>query len=230
MKIYELETALAYLRLPAQSTLVDICCGTGIQSQLLARQASRVIGIDNDRGKIRDASWHLQHSRYHGAVSFVIGQAEELPLPDSAADAVVCLCAIEHIPRPEDALREVVRILKPGGMLCITADSLANVARDSLRAQHQKMYAVYRYFDVKSLSDVLRGAGLCVDVAFPMLCSPEAVKELERCMTNPNPYGPIRTRRLLTRLRLADAALADRTAGLFVFAAATKPTLSETGV
>ena len=77
------------------------------------------------------------------------------------------------------ALAEVARVLKPGGMLCITADSMATVISNELRMEHQSMYHVCRYFDVKSLSDAINGAGLHVEIAFPILCSAEAITELE---------------------------------------------------
>jgi SAM-dependent methyltransferase len=152
----------------------------------------------------------------------MIGLAEALPLPSSVADAVVCLCAIEHISSPEKALAEVARILKPGGMLVITADSMASVISNDVRIRHQSMYHVYRYFDVKSLLAVIEGAGLHVEIAFPILCSADAIRELERSMEDPTPCGPLRTRRLLVGLRKGDGAITSRTEGLFVFAVAKR--------
>lgn len=227
LKIYELEVALAHLDRVPQATLVDLCCGTGIQTQLLARGAKRVVGIDNDVQKIRDATWHLRQSRARSAILFAVGQAEDLPLPDMFADGVVSLCAIEHIADPLRALDEVVRSMKPGSRLCITADSLANVADTALRAQHSLMYDVKNYFDVESITALLQRVGLVVEVAFPILRSPEAVDELRRCMARPRHDGPFRTRRLLTRFRRRDAEAEPGAGGLFVFAAARKPSARE---
>jgi ubiquinone/menaquinone biosynthesis C-methylase UbiE len=227
MKIYELEVVLAHLDQTPQATLVDLCCGTGIQTQLLARGARRIVGIDIDVLKIRDATWHLRHSRAGSNVAFVVGRAEGLPLPDMCADAVVSLCAIEHIVDPVKALTEVVRTMKPGSQLCITADSLANVADTALRAQHSLMYDVKNYFDVESITALLQHAGLVVELAHSILRSPEAVDELRRCMERPRRDGALRTYRLLTCFRRRDAEAEPGAAGLFVFAAARKPFVRE---
>lgn len=220
LKMFELDVTLAHLAPGTGATLVDICCGTGLQTQLLARDAGRAIGIDIDPDKIADANWHLRHSRLRPAVSFLVGRAEALPLPDACADAVTCLCAIEHIPRPETAIREAVRILKSGGRMCITADSLGTISDDDFKARHQHMYGVHQYFDVASLSDLLRRAGLRIDVARPILSSPEAAQELERCMISPTRCGLLETRRLLEHFRRDD--IPESIVGLFVFVAATK--------
>jgi ubiquinone/menaquinone biosynthesis C-methylase UbiE len=224
LKIYELETVLSHLSFPSEGTIIDLCCGTGIQSQLLASKAPRVIGIDNDRDRIRDARWHLRFSRFRSAVSFVVGRAEALPLPMNAVDAVVCLCAIEHLVNPEQALREVVRVLKPGGRLYLTADSLGNVESSELKALHQRSYAVCHYFDVKSLTQLLEISGFLVEAAFPLLCSEEAIEEMKRCMAAPHALGPITTRRLLSKFRRRDRAIrnSSKLAGLFVFASARR--------
>jgi SAM-dependent methyltransferase len=221
MKIYELETALAHLH-KSQAVIVDVCCGTGIQTQLVSRRGRRVVGIDHDPQKIRDAMWHLRYSRLNGSVTFIVGRAEALPLPSAIADAVVCLCAIEHVESPKDSLAEIARILKPGGQLCISADSLSNVTSNELRERHQRMYDVHRYYDVQSLSSAIESVGLHVETAFPIMCSSEAVRELERAMDHPAPCDPLRTRRLLAILRKNDGSAVDRVGGLFVFALASK--------
>jgi len=222
LKICEFETALIRLRPVRPATVIDVCCGTGIQAQLIALSGSRVVGIDHDLSKIKDALWHLKHSRVRDRVSFVTARAEDIPLPSESADAALCLCAVEHLASPGDALREVVRVLKPGARLCMTADSLANVADERLKARHRSLYGVYRYFDVDTLSGELCDAGFDVEDVFPMLRSQLAVHELERCMNDPSPLSPLKAQCLVRRLRKRDEEAAKLEPGLFIFALATK--------
>lgn len=47
----------------------------------------------------------------------IVGDVMALPLPDASEDAIICLAVLEHVPRPWDAMREMHRVLKPGGSL-----------------------------------------------------------------------------------------------------------------
>jgi len=58
-------------------------------------------------------------SRYHKP--FVVASATAMPFPDNSFDAVWTVWVLEHIPEPEAALREMRRVLKPGGMLFLAA-------------------------------------------------------------------------------------------------------------
>lgn len=51
----------------------------------------------------------------------IISDITDIPRPDSSFDAVMCIEVLEHLPAPVDALRELVRLLRPGGDLIITA-------------------------------------------------------------------------------------------------------------
>jgi ubiquinone/menaquinone biosynthesis C-methylase UbiE len=223
IKAYELETLLRYLNLPEGATIVDICCGTGLQTQLLAQFASRVVGIDIDQKKIRDARWHLRNSKYQGRVCFSVGQAENIPLPGRIADAVVCLCSVEHLSDPLIAVREIVRILKPGGKLYMTADSLANVTDSQLKLRHQSMYKVYCYYDITTLEHLLTEGGLQVKHVFSILRSEEAIEELKRSMDESRRGVALTMRSALKQLRRSESCCPNTSGGLFVFAVATKP-------
>lgn len=45
----------------------------------------------------------------------IVGDIHDIPLPDSTVDAVICKAVLEHVERPERAVEEVLRVLKPGG-------------------------------------------------------------------------------------------------------------------
>jgi ubiquinone/menaquinone biosynthesis C-methylase UbiE len=53
------------------------------------------------------------------SVELLVGDAEHLPFGDAAFDTVVCELGLCSIPRPEDAIAEMVRVLKPGGSLLL---------------------------------------------------------------------------------------------------------------
>ncbi len=98
--------------------VLDVACGTGTVSFALAPQAREVVGIDISPGMLAKAR-AIRHHRGIRNVHFVLGQAEHLPFRDEQFDAAVCRLAIHHFPRPELEIREMARVLKPGGRLVI---------------------------------------------------------------------------------------------------------------
>jgi ubiquinone/menaquinone biosynthesis C-methylase UbiE len=69
----------------------------------------------------------------HPEVVVTEGDAEDLPYPDSAFHAVVSSFGIHHVPRPELALAECWRVLKPGARIAFTVELCRNLGDDGLR-------------------------------------------------------------------------------------------------
>lgn len=93
--------------------ILDVGCGSGIFTQLLALHASRVIGIDIvNRTEII--------SERKGNIDLALMNAEKLGFKEGTFDVVVMEEVLEHIPDDKKALKEVFRVLKPGGRLIIS--------------------------------------------------------------------------------------------------------------
>jgi ubiquinone/menaquinone biosynthesis C-methylase UbiE len=100
--------------------VLDVACGEGYGSALLAGVAGTVTGIDIDA----DAIAHARQSYAALAnVSFAEGSAASLPLPDACVDAVVSFETIEHLPRADQPrmLAEIARVLAADGVLVMSA-------------------------------------------------------------------------------------------------------------
>jgi ubiquinone/menaquinone biosynthesis C-methylase UbiE len=57
----------------------------------------------------------------------LVGDITAIPAPDASFDAVLCIDVLEHVPEPTHALDEFARLLKPGGILILTAPFASNV-------------------------------------------------------------------------------------------------------
>jgi len=93
--------------------VLDIACGTGVVALTAARAGATVHGIDLTPELIARAK---DNATLMGLeASFQEGDAESLPFPDDAFDVVVSQFGHMFAPRPEVAIREMLRVLKPGG-------------------------------------------------------------------------------------------------------------------
>jgi SAM-dependent methyltransferase len=100
--------------------VLDVACGEGYGSALLAGFAVDVVGVDIDADAIAHA-----RGQYGSLANlrFAQGFATALPLPDASVDAVVSFETIEHLPAADQPrmLAEIARVLTPNGMLLLSA-------------------------------------------------------------------------------------------------------------
>jgi SAM-dependent methyltransferase len=101
--------------------VLDVATGTGrLPLALLAQPTfqGRIVGIDLSRRMIAIAAHKL--AGYSSRVSLIHHAAEALPFPNDTFDLVTCLEALEFMENPRAVLRELARVLRPGGLLTIT--------------------------------------------------------------------------------------------------------------
>lgn len=104
---------LAWLGVPARRRWLDVGCGTGALASRILRSAApaEVVGVDPSEGFIATARASVPH------VTFLTGDAQELPLPDRRFDVVVSALVINFVPDQSRALREFTRVTTPGGVV-----------------------------------------------------------------------------------------------------------------
>lgn len=94
--------------------LLDVACGPGYVAAAAWERGANVLGIDFSSEMVRDAR------RRFPSIEFEEGDAEQLPVPASSFDAVVLNFGLLHLGRPERALVEAYRVLRPGGSVGFT--------------------------------------------------------------------------------------------------------------
>ena len=129
------------LALPPAAVVADVACGRGTTVAMLRKRGHVAVGIDL-------------------SATQVIGDAQRLPLRSSAFDAVLLECSLSTFDRPEAALAEVARVLRPGGVLGLT-----DIVLDRGRAPAQVVRAIDRLTSARTVqgyADLLAAAGLHV--------------------------------------------------------------------
>jgi ubiquinone/menaquinone biosynthesis C-methylase UbiE len=111
------EQALVEANVQAGEFAADIGAGTGFLTEALVTRGLRVVAVDQSEAMLEALE------RKYSAVDDVecrVGVAEALPIDDGAVDHAFANMFIHHVENPPDAIREMARIIRPGGRLVIT--------------------------------------------------------------------------------------------------------------
>jgi len=93
--------------------VLEVGCGGGFMAEALAQRGARVCALDPADRAIAAARAHARQSDLD--IDYRVGTGESLPWPDQSFDAVVCVDVLEHVSDLDQVLREITRVLRPGG-------------------------------------------------------------------------------------------------------------------
>ena len=114
----------ALLDIAPTDRVIDLGCGTGRHVLELSKQPANIIGADISRHDIGAGRYLLEIMRREGdvraKVHWMQTAGERLPFVDGAFDRVICTETLEHVDDDAVLARELVRVLKPGGILCVS--------------------------------------------------------------------------------------------------------------
>lgn len=151
---------------PSHYTVADLGCGTGQTAAELAGYVRKVIGVDNSAAMLSAARKRVEEMPN---VELLRGDLEAVPVEDGVCDAALLILVLTYVPSPAAVLKEVHRLLKPGGQAVIV-DLLPHDRDDFRRQLNQTAPGI--------ASDDLRGwlkdAGLTTIAARPLPPAPEA--------------------------------------------------------
>jgi ubiquinone/menaquinone biosynthesis C-methylase UbiE len=115
-----LELMAVRLQFDRVHTVLDAGCGIGHWGQLLARVLpphTQVIGIDREERSLARARERAARFNLAGRFQYQPGDTTALPFEGGRFDMVTCQTLLIHLERPAEGLREMLRVLKPGGLL-----------------------------------------------------------------------------------------------------------------
>ena len=137
------EKAFAVADVRPGKLAADVGAGTGFLTEGLARRGLRVIAVDQSEEML--AAMRKKFAALKG-VEYRRGESESLPVEDESVDYVFANMYLHHVESPPAAIREMARILRPGGRLTITDADEHDF--EFLREEHHDRWLGFKREDV----------------------------------------------------------------------------------
>jgi ubiquinone/menaquinone biosynthesis C-methylase UbiE len=172
----ELHAMVGVLPLAPGQSVLDMACGDGVYSAWLAERVGsggRVVAVDMRSEYLELARKQSADSPYSGIIEYLTASIESLPLDDHSFDLCWCAQSLYSLPDPVEALRHMVRVTRPGGVVAVLeGDSLHHIILPwpvelelgvrvaELLALKKKAGRAGKYYVGRMLRRVFRVAGL----------------------------------------------------------------------
>ena len=171
-----LDQYVARLSLPPKARVLEVGCGTGAVLRSLARRSDftgTAIGVDQCRPFLDIASTLAQTEGYGDRLAFQVGDAHKLDFPSGSFDIVIAHTLISHVTAPIAVLSEMVRLVRPGGIVVVFDGDYASLTyayRDHSFGQRMDVALANSTFNnpriMRDLPRLLPGLGLELDAAW----------------------------------------------------------------
>jgi len=139
-----IEKYASWMGLKQGMTAIDVGCGLGYLGYVYwpyFGRGGRYIGVDKTDKLLKDAATEAKAWARGGKAEFKIGDAYNLPHEGDFADLVMCQTLLMHLERPKEAIEEMIRVLKPGGLfMCKEPDNVS-------AALSRHFFSAYQFSD-----------------------------------------------------------------------------------
>ena len=145
---------------------MSVGCGTGRHVVDMSRRPCYVVGVDRDPGELRFSKGYLYclicDGEMRAKANLLLGEGDRLPFVDASFDRVVCTEVLEHVPDDRLVVRELARVLRPGGTMAVSVPGhlveTISWRLTSMRGAPIKDHV--RIYDERRMSGLLRSEGL----------------------------------------------------------------------
>jgi len=111
------------LRLPAGSRILEVGCGAGFTTIALAQHGFMVEAQDVASNMVEQTTWQAEEAGVAARVRASVGKVHRLAFPDRTFPLVLAIGVVPWVDAPDVAVRELARVVEPGGYLLFTVDN-----------------------------------------------------------------------------------------------------------
>jgi ubiquinone/menaquinone biosynthesis C-methylase UbiE len=158
----EIRTVLGFGAGRCNGLALDLACGPGIFTRPLAAQSveSILVGLDMSWPMLDQARKLKEKTRLEN-ILFLRGTAFSLPFTEGSFSYVNCCGALHLFDRPDSALKEIRRVLAPGGSLCV--QTILRPNRSAGMAYFLERFIRFGFFDENELKSLLKTHGFLIE-------------------------------------------------------------------
>ena len=129
------------MHLEPEDDLVEVACGTGQFLEKYASHVYSIAGLDHSELMIKLAARKHRDRIKAGTAEFVHGEASQLPWQDKKFSVATTMGSIIVFPKPLEALKEMYRVLRPGGRALVSIEVHAEDGKD--HSKHAENYGMW---------------------------------------------------------------------------------------
>lgn len=149
-RLRERQTLRLIKSLKAKKTFIDVGCGAGL---ILRHLPPYSVGLDINPRNISRAK------KYAPRAKLVCGDIEKIPFPKQSFKTVICTDVLEHLPKTDEALREIFRVLEKGGILIGSVPAQNPVWKLRFLSSTHPGEPYHRLYEEKEVKKLFGGRG-----------------------------------------------------------------------
>lgn len=135
--------------------VLDIGSGDGYWTNYFGKKCLSITGIEPYEDHLK-----IAQKKYSQSCKFVLGSAEALNFGSNSFDKVIGVCVFEHLYNDEQAFTEIYRVLKPGGKILATVDSLnSKYISEKYKKKHMRECYCAQLYSTDSIKEKLKKSG-----------------------------------------------------------------------
>ncbi len=221
-KIYEFEELKRGITFSKDDVILDLGCGHGLHTLLLAEKCKKAIGTDISEECIKFAKLLSHYMRGAIDTEFYCAKLQEARFEDEFFDKIYCACVLEHVPDYVEVLREAHRILKKDGQMIFSVDSLEAIEDKEAIEKHKKEHFVENYFSSEELQKLLEEINFKKITIYPIFRSDFARNLFIKGINNEFHYGRLPSLLAYILLRYKESHCAEKDKGIFLIVKCSK--------